>query len=216
MDQSAPEIQAVLFDADGVVQRQKPDWLSRLKQLCGDPDRVEQFLTDVFDAELPCLVGADDFESSLTKVLKQWNSAATASEALNIFTMIDPDDTVFELIRALRSNGTLVALATNQQQYRANYMLNELGYADEFDQVFCSCHLGHAKPSANYFMKALEILDLPAASALFIDDHEENVEAAKKVGLHAARYRLDEGIAAMVRLLNSYGLPITAHAGTEK
>lgn len=107
MDQSAPEIQAVLFDADGVVQRSKPDWLRRLKQLCGDPDRVEQFLTDVFDAELPCLVGADDFESSLAKVLKQWNSAATASDALNIWTMIDPDDAVFELIQALRSNGTI-------------------------------------------------------------------------------------------------------------
>ncbi len=104
--ESAPEIQAVLFDADGVVRRTKPDWLSRLKQLCGDPDRV-QFLTDVFDAELPCLVGAGDFESSIAKVLKQWNSAATASDALNIWTMIDPDDTVFELIRALRSNGTI-------------------------------------------------------------------------------------------------------------
>ena len=209
MDQSAPEIQAVLFDADGVLQRTKPDWLSRLKQLCGDPDNVEQFLTDVFDAELPCLVGVGDFESALAKVLKQWNSAGTASEALNIWTMIDPDDTVFELIRALRSNGMLVALATNQQQHRANYMLNELGYADEFDHVFCSCRLGYAKPSAKYFEKVLEILDLPAESALFIDDHEENVEAAKKVGLQAAWYRLDEGIAAMVRLLNRYGLPIS-------
>lgn len=95
-------------------------------------------------------------------------------------------------------------------------MLNELGYTEEFDYVFCSCRLGHAKPSTKYFEKVLEILDLPAASALFIDDHEENVEAAKKVGLQAARYRLDDGIAAMVRLLKSYGFPITAYAGTEK
>jgi hypothetical protein len=98
------------------------DWLSKLKQLCGDHDNVEAFLAAVFEAERPCLAGEGDFEASLSTVLKQWNSAETTSEAFNVLAMIDPDDTVFEVIRALRSNGTAVGLATNQQPYRANYM----------------------------------------------------------------------------------------------
>jgi putative hydrolase of the HAD superfamily len=206
---SLPDIQAVLFDADGVIQRTKPEWLDKLKDLCGDPLRVEQFLADVFDAERPCLVGTGEFKSSLAKVLKRWNSAASLSQALNVWTMIAPDDAVFGLIRKLRANGVLVALATNQQKYRADFMLNELGYANEFDYVFCSCDLGHAKPDQEYFGKAVEILALPAETTLFIDDHDSNVEAAKGVGLQACRYHLDDGLAAMVNILNSYQLPIT-------
>ena len=206
MRRRAPEIQAVLFDADGVLQRMRPNWLSRLKQLCGDPDDVEAFLAAVFEAEQPCLSGAGDFETSLATVLKQWNSAATTSEAFSVLAMIDPDDSVFEVIRALRSNGTAVGLATNQQQYRAGYMLNDLGYASEFDHIFCSCHLGHAKPASEYFERALDTLGLPAENALFIDDHERNVNAAMGLGLHAHRYHLDEGVAVLENLLHSYGL----------
>ena len=191
-------------DADGVVQTTRSSWLERLKQLCGDPGRVEQFLADVFEAERPCLTGNGDFAESLSQVLRRWNSSATVSEALRVWTMIEPDADAFRLIRGLRSNGTLVALATNQQRYRAAYMLDDL----EFDHVFCSCDLGHAKPAPEYFSAALDILALPATSVLFIDDHDANVEAARRTGLRAHRYTVDEGAPVMARLLESYGLDV--------
>lgn len=208
MTSSKATILAVLFDADGVLQRTKPGWIEELQRLCGDAEDVESFTQDVFKAEEPCLLGKGDFEALLSSVLKKWDSPATVSEALNIWTMIDPDDSVLGLIRTLRANGTTVALATNQQQHRAEFMLNGLGYAKEFDHILCSCFLGHAKPGVEYFNKSVDILDIPPDQMLFIDDHDRNVESAKIAGLHSHRFHLDDGLNALLGILERYGLAV--------
>ena len=107
----------------------------------------------------------------------------------------------------MRSAGTTVALATNQQAHRASLMLDGLGYGREFDHVFCSCHIGWAKPSREYFRHALDVLGTPAERVLFVDDHDRNVDAATLEGLQAARFHLDEGIEALDALLAEHGLP---------
>ncbi len=81
--------------------------------------------------------------------------SVTVSDALDVWTMIDPDEVVFGLIRRLRSNRTIVALATDQQPHRADYMLNGLGCASEFDHIFCSCYVGYAKPGVEYFERTV-------------------------------------------------------------
>jgi len=208
MSHSNPPVRAVLFDADGVIQRARPGMLDEIRGLYGDADGVEAFIQDVFEAEQPCLVGEGDFAASLASVLARWNCDSTASDALSILTMIDPDTAVFDLIRSLRSNGTVAALATNQQHYRASHMLNTLGYLDEFDHILCSCYLGRAKPSRAYFQKSIDILGLPAEEMLFIDDHEKNVESARAEGLQSHRYHLDEGLDALVSILEHHSLVV--------
>lgn len=208
MSSTNSTIRAVLFDADGVVQRTKPGWLDELKRLCGSPEDVETFIQDVFKAEAPCLLGEGDFGESLASVLQKWESPVTLSEALSIWTMIDPDDAVLGLVRTLRANGTIVGLATNQQRHRADFMLNDLGYIDEFDHILCSCFIGHAKPGAEYFRESVGILGLPADAILFIDDHDRNVESARAAGLQSHRYHLDEGLDALRNLLEVYGLKV--------
>lgn len=205
-DDVKPKICAVLFDADGVVQRTKSGWLDELGRLCGRPEHAEAFTQDVFKAEKPCLIGERDFERSLSSVLKKWDSPVDVSEALKIWQMIEPDDAVLGLIRAVRSHGTYVALATNQQQHRAEFMLNDLGYRDEFDHILCSCFIGHAKPSAEYFNNSVKMLGIPAEQLLFIDDHDLNVQSARAAGLQAQRFHLDDGFAALQGILKRYGL----------
>lgn len=204
----SPTIHAVLFDADGVVQRTKPGWLDEVGRLCGNPEDVENFIQDVFKAEEPCLLGEGDFEASLSSVLQKWDSPVSIGEALRIWTMIDPDDAVLGLIRAIRTNGTCVALATNQQRHRADFMLNVLGYTDEFDHILCSCFIGHAKPSVEYFRTSVELLGLPAEKMLFIDDHDKNVESARVAGLQSQRFHLDDGLEALQSILERYGVTV--------
>jgi len=199
-------IRAVLFDADGVVQRTKPGWLDELGRLCGNPKDVENFIQEVFKAEEPCLLGEGDFEVLLSSVLQRWGSPVSVEEALRVWTMIDPDDAVLGLIRKLRASGTRVALATNQQPHRAEFMLNNLGYAEEFDHILCSCFIGYAKPGVEYFQKSVSILGLPAGELLFIDDHDKNVATARAAGLQSHRFHLDDGVEALHGILKRYDL----------
>ena len=69
----AMQIRAVLFDADGVLQKRPAGWRSVLQEIVGpnrDPDR---FLADLFSAEDPALCGGCDFAEGLAGVLEQWD-----------------------------------------------------------------------------------------------------------------------------------------------
>ncbi|WP_371403682.1 HAD-IA family hydrolase [Kribbella sp. NBC_00662] len=201
-------VTAVLFDADGVVQRPTSDWWSRLSSLV--PADGEAFVADLMAAEKPSLVGKVDFRDALADVLRRWNSPASVDEALEPWSWFAAEPEVVSLIASLRAAGVGCHLATNQQAYRRAIMQDERGYGEWFDQTFYSCDLGLAKPDPAYFRAILGALDLPASSVLFIDDNVANVEAAAGVGLRAELYDLSAGVPALAELLRRYGLPIPA------
>jgi len=199
-------VRVLLLDADGVIQSAVPGWLSSVASLCGDDKRTDAFLEDVFAAERPCLTGSGGFRVALAEVLERWGSAATVAEALALWTQIEPREDLLQLVRSLRETGIRVGLATNQQSFRATYMTDELGYGNRFDDLYFSCHLGHAKPSQNYFRAVLESLDCPAGDVLFVDDHARNVAAARESGFNAEIYDMSTGVEGMRTLLARYGI----------
>jgi len=208
MDVPRGPIRTVLFDADGVLQRPARSLRAALAGICRDPDHVEGFLSDIFEAEAACVTGRTEFAPLLAGVLERWKSDAPVSAALRALTLIEPDDAILALVQLVRSTGVRVGLATNQQPHRARYMLRELGYSEAFDHHFCSCHVGHAKPSATYFGEILRRLDSPPHAVLFVDDHEENVAGAREVGMCAETFELGAGPTGMRRLLHAYGVTV--------
>ena len=114
--------------------------------------------------------------------MRRWQCTATLSEGLACWERVKPDQSVFKVVASVRANGTTVALATNQQDFRAAYMRTTLGYVDRFDDLLVSCEMGAAKPSNRYFELATEQLGVAPAGALFIDDAEKNVQAAQGIG----------------------------------
>ena len=53
-----------------------------------------------------------------------------------------------------------------------------------FERIFISHDMGVRKPEERSFLIVLEALGLPADAVVFIDDREENVEAARALGIH--------------------------------
>jgi putative hydrolase of the HAD superfamily len=207
-DQKNTPIKTVLFDADGVIQRSPQSWREQLQGLLCDTTKVEDFMADVFKAEKPCLTGHGDFPNKLEQVLRTWSSQATVETALKIWTNIEPDADVMKLVANIRANGTSVALATNQQNIRADFMTNELGYAQIFDHLFYSCQLGYAKPDPEYFLQIVVQLGMAAKKLLFLDDHESNVKAARAAGLHAEVFNLESGLDDLYRIFSDYDISV--------
>ncbi|HEU4945582.1 MAG TPA: HAD-IA family hydrolase [Kribbella sp.] len=209
----SPIIDAVLFDADGVLQRSTIDWRSRLAAFSGaaDPataDRTaEEFVLDVMASEGPSLVGKGDFADALAQVLERWGSTTTVEDVLDLWRQFEAVPEVVSLIQDLRAAGIECHLATNQQAYRRRIMHDERNYGEWFDQTFYSCDLGVAKPDPVYFGTILETIGRPAGSVLFIDDNEVNVEGARLVGLHAELYEVEAGTDVLRDLLRRYDLP---------
>lgn len=202
-------IDAVLFDADGVIQRPTVDWRATLATFV-PAATAEDFILDLMESEKPSIAGKGDFRDAIDDVLARWGSPTPAAEVLRLWTRFEAEPVVVGWIQELRAAGVGCHLATNQQAYRRAIMNDERGYGDWFDQSFYSCDLGLAKPDPAYFRFILTAIDRSASSVLFIDDNEANIAGAKSVGLHAELYDLAEGTDALRALLERYGLTISA------
>jgi putative hydrolase of the HAD superfamily len=198
---------AVLFDADGVIQRPVTGWQDRLVAMAGAAERdAEAFLSDVFAAEAPCLTGKAEFAPALAAVLRRWNAACSVDDVIDTWMKIEFDRDCLEVIAELRAAGIFCYLTTNQHACRAERMSRGLGYQARFDREFYSCRVGHAKPEAEFFRVVLDAIVLPPSRVLFIDDHARNVEAAKQVGIHAALFPYGAGALMLRCTLQEFGI----------
>jgi putative hydrolase of the HAD superfamily len=199
-------IDAILFDADGVIQRTRGNWREQFAAMLGRDDDLEAFIQESYAAEKPCLTGAADFPMQLRAVLERWRSPTPVEQALQVWTNIEVHADVIELIGSLRRGGMPVHLASNQHAHRARYMSNELGYGAVFEREFYSCRVGYAKPDTAYFEHILGELKLPPERVLFIDDVEPNVVAARSVGISSVHFAANAGAAALDAHLAHHGV----------
>ena len=208
--ETEPVIKAVLFDADGVIQRTDETFRAALGSLISDQDAVPDFLSDIFTAEKPCLTGQREFPAELRLVLEKWQSKVSLEKALAVWTHITPVDFVMARIAVLREN-TLCCLASNQQHHRAGIMRNRLGYSDQFDELYISCEIGHAKPGSAFFEHIIGQLSARGISPEnigFIDDHAQNVSEAAACGLQAIQYDCAEGAGRFDEILEAWNLSV--------
>ena len=196
----------MLLDADGVVQKAPDDWIQRVAALAPEEEHAERFLTELFAAEKPCMLGKERFQDALARLLHEWGSGVSVDSALGLWTLVEPDDDILALVGGLRASGFEVALVTNQQAHRAAFMSQSLGYAEHFDKLFFSCDLGAAKPSQAYFSSVVRSLDASVDQLLFIDDSETNTSAAAAFGMAAERFHLSEGAGRFARILANHGV----------
>ena len=201
-------IEAILFDADGVIQERPQGWRDALGERLGFRGNPEDFLADVYAAETPILDGSADIVEVLSTLLSKWNSSVTLDEALRVWTMLHVETAMIDTVRALKRRGAACHLASNQERYKARYMSEVLGYGELFEREYYSCHLGVTKPDQRYFRAILSDLALPPDQVLFIDDRQANVDSARHVGLHAFTFHLAAGKDDLHRQLAAHGFHI--------
>jgi putative hydrolase of the HAD superfamily len=201
-------IENILFDADGVLQQATQHWQPAFQAalLLKDEAQARAVLEDVFAAETEVLESDGCFTDRLVKVLTKWERPGLVLEALSVMHAIEVHQDVMQVVQAVRRSGIQCHIASNQQTSRAKHMSEELNYRSLFDTEFYSCFVGAAKPKANYFERVVVKLGCHAGEVLFLDDRDENVEAAKRAGLNAVVCYGADGAAALKRQLASFGV----------
>lgn len=77
----------------------------------------------------------------------------------------------------------------NESAELNSYRVERFGLRNIFIAFFTSCWMGALKPSRRIYEQALEIAQAQAASSLFIDDRERNLETARQLGMRTILYR---------------------------
>lgn len=109
-------------------------------------------------------------------------SIEAARTWLGTWGSADPE--MVDLIAEIRLGGVRVALLTNGTDTIPDE-LAACGLDGAFDHVFCSWHLGVAKPDAEVYGRVCAAMSVEPSDVVFFDDSEPNVVGARAVGLVA-------------------------------
>ena len=97
-----------------------------------------------------------------------------------------------ELVGRLRPPYKVSVLSNADGSLRGR-LKDELRIHDLFDDIVCSAEVGMAKPEPEIFRLAAGRLGMGPAECVFVDDWDQNIEAAKAVGMTAIHYQIDKG-----------------------
>ncbi len=112
------------------------------------------------------------------------------------------DTTLPDWLRTLRPRYRTALLSNAWLDLRD--LIHRLGLADAFDQMVISAEEGLMKPDPAIYRLTLERLGVAPQEAVFVDDREENIAAARALGMHGVLFRSTEQALADLRAL---GLP---------
>ena len=110
------------------------------------------------------------------------------------------------LARQLRSSGMPTALLSNMQPDMLAFVRGKHTWLKEFEVRLFSCEVGEAKPEPGIFLHAAHLLQLQPEDCLFVDDREENLAGARRVGMQTMHFVSSQSIAALRQRLSEAGI----------
>jgi epoxide hydrolase-like predicted phosphatase len=112
----------------------------------------------------------------------------------------------FQVLASLKRSGHhQLATLNNESRELNQHRLNAFHLRLFFDYFICSGYVHEMKPLPDIYRAATDISGFAPETALFIDDKQENCEAARLLGMHAIRF---ESPAQLCASLTQLGIAI--------
>ncbi len=133
--------------------------------------------------------GEVPFTDALAEIAVAAEAAGFRFEAREMFAAMRSDEIdrsiVVDSVRAVRARGLRTGIITNNIREYGDSWRGQLPIDELFDTIVDSSHVGVRKPNPVIYHIALERLGVTQPShAVFLDDFDGNVVAARHLGLH--------------------------------
>jgi len=187
-------IDALILDYGGVVRHEDPADYDDAGHLLGLASGRLWSLIRSLPEYLPSRIGQlseEQFEEAVHAHLRDLAGPGAADAALaRLRAYYRAQAPIRDIMRPLLGSlkgRVRLALLSNAAR-GSTIRFEQKGLLDYFDAIFCSGDLGMAKPDPDVFRVAARRLAVPIARCAFVDDVEENVAAARELGMHALVY----------------------------
>jgi len=97
------------------------------------------------------------------------------------------DEPLVDYVRNLHQTYKTALLSNASDDLRQRIKKN-WHFEDAFDLMIISAEVGMVKPDPKIFQLTLDQLRVVAEEAIFVDDFQRNVQAAKEIGIHGIRF----------------------------
>lgn len=184
-------IKAIVFDVGGVLH------YSSLKYIFQDIMQAlkitEKALRGGLDKNIEKLekgqITEEQFWEIFLKKTKSKNTLPEESLLLKKFIQYyRRNDKVINLAKKLKSNGYRIVILSNSIISHAEYQ-HKIGIYQDFNPIILSYKVGMRKPDLEIYRYLLKKLQLRPKEVFFVDDVNENVEAATKLGIHTELFK---------------------------
>jgi putative hydrolase of the HAD superfamily len=188
-------IDAVVFDFGGVLTAASPfDLLGALGEEAGvAPEVVLDRLLGPYheDTDHPFHrmergeISAVAWFAEAATALAEIGVELSVEKMAAVFRTLGVHDVVVERVRALRADGYKTAILTNNVREASETWRTMLDVDALFDVIVDSSAVGMRKPNPAIYRHTLELLGgVEPERAVFLDDAESNVVAARAIGMH--------------------------------
>jgi putative hydrolase of the HAD superfamily len=120
-----------------------------------------------------------------------------------------PEPGMLDAVAALRAAGVTTVVVSNSF---GRHAYDDYGLEERFDHIVLSAEVGARKPAGAIYRRAIELAGCAPAEALFVDDLEQNIVAARRAGLRALLHT--EPQATIAALGREFGLDLSPPSKT--
>jgi putative hydrolase of the HAD superfamily len=117
------------------------------------------------------------------------------------------NEPILRWVDELRKTGFKTAVLSNMHIDMVERVQSDGAWAKRFDVLALSSPLGMAKPQAEIFEYCLKKLKVKPHEALFIDNRDDNIEAALKVGIAGLCAPTTEALVDLLDMIGFQPLP---------
>ena len=200
------ETKAIIFDFGNVVcEFDNNIFLRKISEFTNkSPSELNQLIYLPSDLPRRYEAGSVSSDQFFNEISKRCNLSMSRSEFIKAYTDIfTPIETSFELIRSLKSQYKL-ALLSNTSEWDFEFGIRPIEVFDLFDAVSLSFEVGASKPAKKIFYDCLTKLSVEPEECIYVDDVEEYVRAAQRIGIHAIHYTSHANLRHSLKKLNVF------------
>lgn len=133
-------------------------------------------------------VSSDDFYQRVNRMLGLGISYESFKLIWNeIFFLTEDNYKIHSLIKKFKNRLVLV-LVSNINKLHYEYLIKRYDIFKEFDKFVLSYEVGVRKPDPLIYKKALDEAGVAIEEVIYIDDREDLISEAKKIGIRSIRF----------------------------
>jgi beta-phosphoglucomutase family hydrolase len=181
-----PEIEAVIWDMDGVIADTAPYHLSAWQEIFGKRGvkfTVEDFRHS-FGRRNDTIIRKTLGEKTAQDEIEAIAGEKEATFRRMIGQKIRPLPGAVELLQSLKQNGVKMALASSTPIENIRLITGSLGIANCFQAIVTGHDVTEGKPRPEVFLLAAQRLGVKPGNCVVIEDAVAGVTAAKRAGMH--------------------------------
>jgi glucose-1-phosphatase len=175
-------IKVIAFDYGGVLGTDADAWTTTFKKVLEVSGLTNSEMLKIWEKHWPKLkIGKEE-------IINYWADAAKKKDInpeilRNIYNeSITIDSKMLNLAKSMKNKHKLIILSNDTVDWM-DAKKEKFNLLNIFEKIYCSGNMGIAKPNKEIFEYVLKDLNIKPGELLFIDNQENNIEAANSLGI---------------------------------